>query len=239
MDTVFTIAALIGGTVLVFQFVLMLLGVGNDGGDLSGADGGDFSGHAHVGGDMSGHVGGDVSGGEVTSDHGIWHDAADVDLGHPDATWFYEMLSLRTLSAAVTFFGLAGKSALAYDYSPLQALIVASVMGAGALYGVYWLFKQVYKLQNSGNENVRNSIGASATVYVPIAGKRSGTGKVTFRMQNRLVEYQAVTDDEERLRTGEKVVVVAVVNSDTVRVTREQASASEESMPTTSVTSQV
>ncbi len=48
-----------------------------------------------------------------------------------------------------------------------------------------------------------------AVVYVPIPGKRAGAGKVTFRLQNRLVEYQAVTEDDTRLTTGEKVIVVA------------------------------
>jgi hypothetical protein len=230
MDIVFTIAAVIGGTVLIFQFVLMLLGLGGDGGgELGGADAGDVSMDAA----------GDVTGGEITSEHGAWHDAADVDLGHPDATWFYEMLSLRTLSAAITFFGLTGKTALAYGYSQTQAFVAASLAGAAALYAVYWLFKQVYKLQNSGNENVRNAIGALATVYVPIAGKRAGTGKVTFRMQNRLVEYLAVTDDEDRLRTGEKVLVVAVVNSETVRVSKAHVPESEVPTSVTNVTSNV
>ena len=39
-------------------------------------------------------------------------------------------------------------------------------------------------------------------------------------MQNRIVEFQAVTDEEERLRTGEPVEVIAVDGSDLVRVRR-------------------
>jgi hypothetical protein len=124
------------------------------------------------------------------------------------------------LSAAVTFFGLAGKTTLAYGYSPLGSLVLATLAGLAAMYIVYWLFKQVYKLQHTGTENIRNALGSAAVVYVPIPGKRAGAGKVTFRLQNRLVEYQAVTEDENRLATGEKVVVVAIVNSDTVRVAR-------------------
>ncbi|MEX0612582.1 MAG: hypothetical protein WD738_14005 [Pirellulales bacterium] len=227
MDTLFTLAALIGGTVLVFQFVLMLLGMGGDS-DMTGADGGHFAGGDHFGGaDVgSADVGGvdvgsvDVGGTDMVTDHPTWHEAADADLGHPQAPWFYEVLSLRTLSAAVTFFGLAGKTALAYAYSPLGSFVLATVVGLAAMYIVYWLFKQVYKLQHTGTENIRNAIGASAVVYVPVPGQRAGVGKVTFRMQNRLVEYQAVTEDENRLPTGEKVVVVAIVNSDTVRVAR-------------------
>jgi hypothetical protein len=251
MDTIFTLAALIGGTVLVFQFALMLLGFGDHHGDFTGADGGDFSagadvggadlGGADLGGDIGGgHIGGadigggdiggadiggaDIGGGDVAGDHSVWHHAADTDVGRTAGHWFYEMLSLRTLTAAVTFFGLAGKTTMAYGYSPFGSLVLATLAGLAAMYIVYWLFKQVYKLQHSGTENVRNAIGRPATVYVPIPGKRAGVGKVMFRMQNRLVEYQAVTEDENRLATGEKVVVVAIVSSDTVRVARAEAS---------------
>jgi hypothetical protein len=52
---------------------------------------------------------------------------------------------------------------------------------------------------------------------LPIPGKKGGIGKVTLNLQNRTVEYQAVTADKE-LPTGSKVVVVAVVSSDTVEV---------------------
>jgi hypothetical protein len=226
LDTVFTISAILGGTVLAFQFVLMLLG--GDGGDASSADGIDLSGGVDAGGV-------DVSGaGDAT-----WHEAADADLGHPGAHWFYEVISLRTLSAAITFFGLGGKAAVAYGLRPTPAFVIATVAGLGALYGVYWLFQQVYKLQHSGNENVRNAVGLTATVYVPIPAKRSGAGKVTFRLQNRLVEYQAVTDGESRLKTGEKVMVLAVVNSDTVRVARVGASSGQAEAPVTNVASSV
>ena len=225
LDTVFTLTALIGGTVLVFQFVLMLLGMGGDS-DLAGADGADLSGGVDVGTDIpAGEPG--------------WHEAADADLGHPEAPWFYEVLSLRTLSAAVTFFGLAGKTSLAYAQPPMQAFVIATLAGLVAMYLVYWLFKQVYKLQQSGNENIRNALGLTATVYVPIPAKRAGAGKVTFRLQNRLVEYQAVTEEEERLKTGEKVVVVALVNSDTVRVARAEKNAQDAPTPITNIASSV
>jgi hypothetical protein len=39
-------------------------------------------------------------------------------------------------------------------------------------------------------------------------------------MQNRIVEYQAVTDDLEPLKTGDKVEVIAIKNDDTVQVRR-------------------
>jgi hypothetical protein len=235
MDTAFTITALIGGTVLAFQFVLMLMGLGDDGSgavsadhDMSfgGADGGDFSGG--LDGDVSGGlhtdaIGGDAMHGDVMGDHTVGEHHAGAPAEHGPFNWFYEVLSLRTLSAALTFFGLTGKMMLAYGHAPWPSFGWASVAGIAAMYGVYWLFRQVFRLQHAGNENVRNAIGQRASVYVPIPGKRAGVGKVTFKLQDRLVEYQAVTEDDERLATGESVVVVAIVNSDTVRVARATA----------------
>jgi hypothetical protein len=133
------------------------------------------------------------------------------------------VLSLRTLSAALTFFGLTGKMMRGYGYSTISSLMWATLAGMAALYLVYWLFQQIFKLQHAGNENVRNAIGLPATVYVPVPAKRSGAGKVTFRLQNRLVEYQAITEDEAKLPTGQDVVIVGIVSSDTVRVARPSA----------------
>jgi hypothetical protein len=244
MDMVFTLTALIGGTVLVFQFVLMLLGMGGDS-DVSGADGGHLhgglhGGDAHLGGADAAHShagGADLSVADVAGDHPTWNEAADADLGHPGAHWFYEVISLRTLSAAVTFFGLTGKSSMAFGYAPLQSFVLATLVGLAAMYAVYWLFKQVYRLQHTGTENIRNAVGASAVVYVPIPGNRAGAGKVTFRLQNRSVEYQAVTEEPQRLATGDKVIVVAVVNSDTVRVVRAERAVEPVDAPATKMAS--
>jgi hypothetical protein len=203
----FTFAAVLGGVVLVFQFVLSLFGMGDHDGDVGGMHHGDLAGGGAHGGDFSG--GHDSVGG---------HDAGG-DASHA-TNWFYEVISIRTLSAGAAFFGVTGNGALAWDFSPSGAFVLATTAGAGAMYGVYWLYKQVYRLQHSGTENIRNAIGAPAVVYVPIPAKGAGAGKVTFKLQNRLVEYLAVTDDDSRLATGEKVLVTAIVGSDTVRVAR-------------------
>ena len=54
-------------------------------------------------------------------------------------------------------------------------------------------------------------------MYLRIPGAKAGAGKVHLMLQNRTVEYQAVTAGAE-LPTGAPVKVVAVVNSDTVEV---------------------
>jgi hypothetical protein len=205
IETFFTTAAVIGGAVLAFQFVMMLLGLGDHHHDISGLH------HADAG---STFHDGDFSGGH---DAGMHHDAG---AGSHAANWFYEIISIRTVSAGLAVFGLMGRGMLAWHYSPAGSFIAASLAGFGAMYGVYWLYKQVFRLQNSGTENIRNAIGTPAVVYIPIAPKRASAGKVTFRLQNRLVEYLAMTDEDSRLATGEKVVVTAIVSPDTVLVER-------------------
>lgn len=202
-ETLFLYAAIIGGGFMLLQFIMLMLGFADDGGDL------DLGGDGDLGGGMDLDVDGDVG------------DLGDADHHHSHAAgWFYEMISLRTLSAAATFFGLVGKTATSNGFSDSLALLCATAAGFAAMYGMYWIFKQIYKLETAGNENIRNAVGKVARVYIPIPGNDEGAGKVQFRMQDRLVEYQAVTEEDEKLSTGENVVVVGVVNSDTVCVAR-------------------
>jgi hypothetical protein len=63
-------------------------------------------------------------------------------------------------------------------------------------------------------------VGQRGTVYLRVPGGRSGTGKIQFNLQNRTVEYLAVTAGEE-LPTGTKVIVVGVVDPTTLEVQAE------------------
>src|SRR5260370_41696642 len=75
-------------------------------------------------------------------------------------------------------------------------------------------------LNSAGNERIGNAVGRRATVYLRIPATRSGMGKVQLSMQNRIVEYQAFTDETEPLQSGESVEVVDVAGGDTVYVRR-------------------
>jgi hypothetical protein len=207
LDTIFLIAAVVGGTVLVCQFLLTLLGLGHDG--LDGGHGLDV---AHHGPDFHVHLPGDAHVGD--SMHG------DGDVQHPDSSWLFGILSFRTLVAAAAFFGVAGKAALSAGYAQSTSLVLAILVGLGAMYGMYWLLRLISSLNSAGNERIANAIGRSATVYIPIPAVGKGAGKVQLSMQNRIVEYQAVTDGEEPLRTGEAVEVIGVAGSDILRVRR-------------------
>jgi len=211
LDSVFLLAAIVGGTVMVCQFLMTLVGM-DDGGGHGGMDHG-----GHGGFDDAGH-GADHGG----ADH---HDtslstAADGSVQHPDSSWLFGVLSFRTLVAAAAFFGIAGKAALASGLNQGVALLIALGVGVSAMYGTYWILRAIAGLASSGNERISSALGRRATVYIPIPAEGKGAGKVQLSMQNRIVEFQAVTDELERLKTGEAVEVVAITGSDVVRVRR-------------------
>jgi hypothetical protein len=130
-----------------------------------------------------------------------------------------QLTSLRALSAAVAFFGLAGYGLSSAGASPWLALPVAVVAGAVALFAVALLLRLLLRFESDGVVHLENAMWQAGTVYVPIPGERQGAGKVSMSVQGRLVEYQAVTASEA-LPTGAPVTVVAVLPPDTLEVVR-------------------
>ena len=129
----------------------------------------------------------------------------------PIAAHLFGVLSFRTLVAAAAFFGVTGKAALSAGYAPVDFADPGDRWSVlSAMYGMYWLMRLIAGLNSSGNERIGNAVGRQATVYIPIPATRKGAGKVQLSMQNRIVEYQAVTDDAEPLKTGETVEVVGI-----------------------------
>jgi membrane-bound ClpP family serine protease len=166
--------------------------------------GGGFHGDAHVGDSFDSHHGG--------GGHG--------DADHPDSTHLFAIVSFKTLVAAAAFFGITGLATSSAEFPATTTLVLSIAAGAVAMYGMYGLLRLIASLSSSGNERIDNAVGLAATVYVPIPATGKGAGKVQLSMQNRIVEYQAVTDDAQPLKTGEAVEVVGIRNSDTLEVRR-------------------
>ena len=190
MDTLFLLCAIFGGTVLVAQFFLGF------GADFEGSDDGAEDAPDAMGAD--GH------------DH-----AAHGD--HHNSTWIFGVLTFRTVIIGLTFFGLTGKAAIAAGFADPKPLLIAIVCGLASMYGVYFLMRSLYRLTADGTERIDRSIGEEAMVYLAIPGHNAGVGKVHVTVQNRTIEYEAMTAGE-RLPTGSRAVVVGVLSSDRVEV---------------------
>ncbi len=193
LDILFMICAGVGGAIMLIQFGLMFLGIGDDG--LDGAIDGDLN----AGGGLDADV--DLDGGlDTDADHHTsLGDAADADYDHPGSMWLFQVISLRGIVAAIAFFGLGGMWAQASEMAPTASIAVGAGLGLAAMYGVYWTMQQLYKLRASGTINIANAVGKEATIYIPVPGGGDGRGKIQVTVQNRTMEYEAITDDAERL----------------------------------------
>lgn len=213
MTTAFLFCAIAGGTVLVCQFVLTLVGLGGHG---EGADG--FAGDGDVGTDFHDGFHGGASADGTHAGGADGAHAHDPNGSNHYSSWLFGVLSFRTLVAAATFFGLAGMMAHSAGLALGPQLLVAIVSGAAAMYGVHWIMLTIGRLGEDGTLRIQRAVGQEATVYIPIpaAGAQPGgfqAGKVQFKLQNRLVEYAAVTSSAEKLPTGAKVRIVGLTGN--------------------------
>lgn len=204
LNMVFLFCAGVGIVIMLIQFGLMLLGLGDD---FDGDAGGDFDAEFDADADF-----------DADHQQTTLSEAADADVDHPGANLFFQIVSLKGLVAAAAFFGLGGLWAQASGMSDGASIALACVLGLTAMYGVYWLMKQLYKLKSSGTVNIHNARGRDATIYIPVPPNGEGKGKVQMRLQGRTYEFEAVTDQAETLATGQSVVVTGILGSDLVKV---------------------
>jgi hypothetical protein len=191
MSTVFIMCAIVGGTILVCQFVMTLIGLGGDSFDLVG----------------------DIPDGDIG-------DIGDMEAGeHHGSTFMFGIISFKTVVAASTFFGLTGMAARSGGLEPAFLQLLIAVVGGGvALVIVHWMMRTLFNLGQSGTLQISNTLGKTATVYIPIPGDNAGTGKVQIKVQDRLAEFAATTSTGDKLITGAKVVVVDVIDGSTLHV---------------------
>ena len=100
---------------------------------------------------------------------------------------------------------------------------VVSITG-GTLAGLFtvWLmgiiFAAMLRLQRDGTLNIRNAIGQQGTVYLTIP--REGSGQASVVVQGSLKVFDAVTENKQKIPTGDKIKVVGIVDNQTLIVTK-------------------
>ena len=144
------------------------------------------------------------------------HDETHVD-HHEGASAGLNLLSVRALSAGLGFFGIGGMAGLSTGLGLLAALPFGVGLGLAAMFATAMITRWMLTLEDDGSVSIHGAVGSTGTVYLSIPGERKGAGKVLLTLQNRTVEYQAVTP-QAALPTGASVLVVDVVGPDTVEV---------------------
>jgi hypothetical protein len=150
--------------------------------------------------------------------HGDTHGEGGTE-GHGNL--FVGVLSFKALSAFAGVFGLVGLVVSERALGGVARIGIAAGSGVASMFLVAWVMRGLSRLQASGTVDVRNAVGASATVYLRVPGARAGRGKVTVEVQGRSMEFPAVTDGDT-LETGTSVTVEAVEGDDLLKVARSQ-----------------
>lgn len=139
-------------------------------------------------------------------------------LDHAAADNGLDLLSVRGLAAGAMLFGAVGLWLGGQGTPLLIRMPAALIAGIAAAVGTGLITRQLSRLESSGSLRLEGAVGQAATVYLPVPPRREGTGKVQFTLQGRTVELGAIADEAVVLPTGAAVVVVSVVNGDTVEV---------------------
>lgn len=192
MTTLLLTCLAVGGVVLVAQLVLALVGIGADGGD------------AHASGEFSAKE-------LLLGAHHAPHAGSGVAAG-------LHLFSVRSIAAAIAFFGVGGLAARALGAPTAAVLAAALVAGVSASLATAAAMRALLRLDRDATVRLDRAVGEPATVYVPIPGADGGVGKVLLTLQGRTVECQARTAAPDSLPTGTRVVVVDVRAADLVEV---------------------
>ena len=196
----FALIAIPSTLILVIQTILMFIGIG------SGADGADGADMGDAGNDLDGIFGDDVPGG------------SDIDGIDSPIEPGLKILSFRTIVAFLAVFGWVGIELLKLGANSIVSIAIGFASGFAIMLIMAFLLRELFRLQSSGNSDIRNALGASGTAYIPIPKNRSGRGKVTVAFQGSTHELDAVTDDEEDIASYAEVLVVGISGKDTLIV---------------------
>ena len=130
-----------------------------------------------------------------------------------------QLFSLRSIVSFFVTFGWMGV-ALVNDVKDIWVLLISFAAGAVVMSTVAYLMRALYRLESDGTTDIRQAVGVVGTVYMTIPAKRAAKGKINVMVGDRLVERDAVTDDETPLVFNTEVIVVSVTGGNTLVVTK-------------------
>jgi membrane protein implicated in regulation of membrane protease activity len=143
-------------------------------------------------------------------------DAGDFD--SDDGGVGFQFFTFKNIVAFFTIFGWSGLSCIDANLSTTSTLIISTIAGIIMMVLTSLLFYWINKLAESGTLKMKNAIGAIGEVYLPIGANRSKMGKVQIKVQGSLRELEALTDENEDLKTGTVVKVIEIISAELLLV---------------------
>ncbi len=154
--------------------------------------------------------------GDHGADGGVDLSMADLTEG---ADLSFKVLTLQGITGFFLIFGLTGLALhRGSRVGELASILGALVAGAAMVLLLAKLTQMMQGLHSSGNIDMRQAAGQSALVYLTIPHR--GTGQIQISIQGRSRIVDAMSKEDEPIKTGERVEVVEVVNSGLMLVKR-------------------
>ena len=160
----------------------------------------------------------------VLSLFGADHDSdasghSDVSVSD-DAGIPFQFITLKNMVAFFAIFGWTGLLCMQSGMAPWLSLLLAVLGGLVMMTIMASLVYFMSKLADDGTIDSTRAVGCTGDVYLIIPAKRAGQGKIHIKVQGRLVEYQAVTDDEADIPTGSVIRVISMLSDKVFIVTK-------------------
>lgn len=149
-------------------------------------------------------------------------DDIDFDPYNDEPFGAFSGLRILTVRGTLAFLSIGGWTAFLIEpnLGVWAGLGIGFLIGSLAAFLLALAFRWSLRLESSGNIDYKNAIGKTATVYLRVPKERSGIGKVNFVLQERLVEVQAVTTDQEDILVNTLVEVIGLEDETTLIVKR-------------------
>ena len=134
-----------------------------------------------------------------------------TDGGNPMDFGNLRLLTVQTVVTFLATFSWVSIICVSAGLGGLVSGIIGGVCGILMMLLVAKLVQASRKLAENGAINLKNAIGETASVYVPVPAKNQGTGKITMQLQGRFCEFDAVNAGSALLPTGTQVLVTDVL----------------------------
>jgi hypothetical protein len=177
-------------TVFILQVIMTLLGMGDNGDDISGIQ---------------------------DSMDEVPQELAELDVNdNPgellDFKYKFKLVTIRSLVVFFTVFSWTGIVATSSGIGKVVTVVVALILGFVMMFIVSYIYYFLTKFVEDGTMNIMNAINQEGLVYLTIPRRREHIGKVEVVVQGTLRLLDAVTDGDA-IPTGSKIIVINIVEN--------------------------
>jgi membrane protein implicated in regulation of membrane protease activity len=149
---------------------------------------------------------------DIHTDHDLIHTNNHVS----DSYDSFKLLTIQNLTAFFMMFGLVGLGMIRSQIHIVITLVCAFFAGVITVYLLVKILSSVVRLESSGSLDMMNAIGQEGVVYLSIPA--DGSGQIQITIQGRMQIFDAICEHDERIETGERVIVLRVIDGYTLSV---------------------